>query len=201
MGFIKAVPTARNTFLKTLLGSLLAGLLGLTCGLWGTQAAQREPQSALPSVQQSPSRAEIAAETQSLSPEQQKLFSELAEALRCPTCTGLSVAQSDTPFSLQIRQAVLEQVKQGKTRTQIMDFFTERYGLWILREPPASGLHLFAWLIPLLLFIGGPFGLWLVFWRKRQQLPSTGIRATAVILNEFNQELARLRVLKNTGGQ
>ena len=50
---------------------------------------------------------------------------------------------------------VREQVAAGKTDQQIRDFFTSRYGEWALLEPPASGMNLLVWLLPLLLLVGG----------------------------------------------
>lgn len=103
---------------------------------------------------------------QTLSPEQYDLYKDIAYDLRCPTCTGLSILQSDAPFSLQLRTAVLEEVKQGHKKADVLNFFTQRYGLWILREPPLSGFHLIAWLFPMsFAFIG--FGLFYVFFIRR----------------------------------
>ena len=44
--------------------------------------------------------------------EEQMHFKSIAGQLRCPTCTGLSVLDSDAPFSLQIQALVKEQIKQ-----------------------------------------------------------------------------------------
>jgi len=137
--------------------------------------------------------ASIAKEFDGLSKDKQELFNTLADELRCPTCTGLSVNQSDAPFSLQIRQAVMDQVQAGNSHENIIKFFTERYGLWILREPPAKGFHFLAWLIPALVFILGPLGVWFFVWRKRVVSDTHGIRSTSLILKELEAELDLLR--------
>lgn len=139
------------------------------------------------------STASIAQELNVLAPDQKILFEEISNDLRCPTCTGLSILQSDAPFSLQIRQAVLDQVKTGKKKSEIKDFFTERYGLWILREPPTKGFHFLAWLIPSLLLILGPLLIWFFVWRKRQQVSTFGVRPTSEILKEFEEKLEAQR--------
>src|SRR5690606_10513159 len=69
-------------------------------------------------------------------------FRHIAEQLRCPTCQNLSVLGSDAPFSKQIRDIVGEQMQAGKSEKEIIAFFTERYGPWILREPPKEGVSL-----------------------------------------------------------
>lgn len=86
-----------------------------------------------------------------------KLYYRMAEDLRCPTCTGLSVLQSDAPFSEQIKSRLQELIDGGGTEAEIRDFFVERYGLWILRTPPKQGMHLILWLIPL---VFGLVGVW-----------------------------------------
>ena len=138
--------------------------------------------------------ASIANLLEPLSPEKKALYDQISEDLRCPTCTGLSVLQSDAVFSLQIRKAVLDQVIQGKSKKEIMQFFTERYGLWILREPPTKGFHFFAWLVPIFILIMGPFLLWFFVWRKRQTVSTFGIRSSHEILEEFETKLTALRI-------
>ncbi len=96
-------------------------------------------------------------ETQ-LTDDQALLYQKISDQLRCPTCTGISVRQSESLFSQQIRSAVIDQIEQKKAEPEIMQFFIERYGQWILREPPKQGLHWLAWLVPALFFSLG--GLW-----------------------------------------
>ena len=86
------------------------------------------------------------------------VYQHISDQLRCPTCTGISVRQSESLFSQQIRSSVIEQILANKPEPEIMAFFLDRYGQWILREPPKQGLHWLAWLVPLFFFTVG--GLW-----------------------------------------
>ena len=43
-------------------------------------------------------------------------FKDVAGELRCPTCKGLSVLDSDASFSVQIKDQVDEQIKEGKSK-------------------------------------------------------------------------------------
>ena len=131
--------------------------------------------------------------TDGLEKEQTELFKDVSDQLRCPTCTGLSILQSDAEFSVQMKEAVKEQVVQGKNADQIIEFFTERYGLWILREPPKRGIHLFAWLIPASLLVLGPFFIWLLVWRKRQTVRTYGVRSSSSIMSEMARKLDEMR--------
>ena len=126
-------------------------------------------------------------------PELQKDFIEAAGDLRCPTCTGLSVLESDARFSVQIKDLVEEQVAAGKSKDEIIGFFTERYGSWILRAPPTAGFDLIAWLLPMALLLLGPPIIWLLVWRKRRQVDTGGVRSNEVILAEMQTKLSELR--------
>lgn len=121
------------------------------------------------------------------------VFRDVAKEFRCPTCTGLSVLESDAGFSVQIKEQVQEQINLGKNREQIVDFFVERYGPWILREPPVKGFNAWAWIVPITLLCLGPVLIWLLVWKRRVQADSHGVRSSTVILEEMQQNLQRLK--------
>jgi cytochrome c-type biogenesis protein CcmH len=106
----------------------------------------------------------------------QDAFRDVAGDLRCPTCTGLSILDSDAAFSVQIKNEVRVQLSQGKNKDDILRFFTERYGPWILRAPPTAGVHLWAWILPVAALIVGGLVIFMFVWR-RKSAPSD---ATAV---------------------
>ena len=70
--------------------------------------------------------------------------------LRCPTCQGLSIADSPATSATQMRELVREQLASGATDDEIRAFFVARYGRWILLDPPAAGVDLALWLVPAL---------------------------------------------------
>lgn len=72
----------------------------------------------------------------------------LSNELRCPTCQGLSVQESEAGFSLQMRQKVKELLQSGKSDDDVKAYFVERYGDWILRAPPRQGFNLLLWGLP-----------------------------------------------------
>ncbi len=120
-------------------------------------------------------------------------FRDVAKEFRCPTCTGLSVLESDAGFSVQIKEQVQEQINLGKNHEQIVDYFVERYGAWILREPPVKGFNALAWIIPIMLLILGPILIWLLVWKRRVRADSHGVRSSVVILEEMAQNLQRMK--------
>lgn len=120
-------------------------------------------------------------------------FRDVAGELRCPTCTGLSVLESDAKFSLQIKDIVKEQVEAGKSKDEILQYFTERYGPWILRSPPAKGFNVLAWLLPIAALLLGPPLVWFFVWRKRRVVSKHGVRSAEDIINEMHGRLDQLR--------
>lgn len=63
------------------------------------------------------------------------LTEELAKNLRCPVCQGLSVQDSSADAAVAMKARIRELVEQGYTEDQVVDYFIERYGEWVLLEP------------------------------------------------------------------
>ena len=93
--------------------------------------------------------------------------------LRCPTCQGLSIADSPATSATQMRALVREQLAAGESDDAVRAFFIARYGRWILLDPPVAGPDLAVWLAPALIVI---FGAVLVVRRARSREPSATAR-------------------------
>ncbi len=94
----------------------------------------------------------------------------IAENLRCPVCQGQNVYDSNSDLALQMKQTIREKLSAGETPPQIIGFFTERYGNYVLMAPPQRGMHWGLWIGPfVLVLIGGAAIAWRVA-RSRQQI-------------------------------
>lgn len=113
---------------------------------------------------------------------------DIARQLRCPTCVSESVADSNANISIEMRRQIQSQLEAGASEAEILAFFQERYGDWILLEPPRRGIHLFVWWLPGIALAAGAGGLaWLmVRWTR------AGGRAAAEGTVE-DEDLARVR--------
>ena len=69
--------------------------------------------------------------------------------LQCPICQNVTVAYSNSTLAGQMRQVVRQQLEEGQSHDQIIQYFVDRYGEAILTEPPKHGLNLLVWLLPL----------------------------------------------------
>jgi cytochrome c-type biogenesis protein CcmH len=90
--------------------------------------------------------------------------------IRCPTCRGLSAAESDAKTAAAIRDEVAREVQAGRTDGQILAFMRDHYGSDILLRPPASGFDGLVWALPVAAFVVAVAGLAVAFRRWRAQL-------------------------------
>ena len=86
--------------------------------------------------------------------------------LRCLICQGQSVADSNSEFAQTIKLVVKDQIKNGKSESQIYDFLIEKYGEWIVYKPPLNKVNFLLWLLPYLAFVTGGVIIFLLF-KKR----------------------------------
>ncbi len=83
----------------------------------------------------------------------------LTGRLRCPVCQGESVADSPSESARDIAVLVEQQVGAGWSDAQIEQYFVDRYGAWILLDPPRSGSTLLLWAVPLVAVTAGAVAL------------------------------------------
>ncbi len=79
----------------------------------------------------------------------------LEQRLRCPVCKSVSVADSPSQTATAMRQDVAQQIAQGRSDEQILDFFRARYGDWVVLAPPFAGTTLLVWLLPPVALLAG----------------------------------------------
>ena len=101
--------------------------------------------------------------------DQEALYKELINELRCLVCQNQSLADSNAPLAQDLRNEVYKMVTEGNVKTDIVDFLVARYGDFVLYRPPLKGATLLLWFGPfLLLLITLVFAINLI--RKRQEV-------------------------------
>lgn len=79
----------------------------------------------------------------------------LASQLKCPVCQDESVADSPAWVAQQMRAVIRQQIQDGKSDPQIIQYFQQRYGDKIVWTPQWQGFSLLTWLVPLALLLVG----------------------------------------------
>jgi len=86
------------------------------------------------------------------------LAAQIAARLRCLVCRGQSVAESSSQLAREMQAEIRDRLGRGETPEQIVDFFVESYGEWILLRPPPHGVNLIVYLLPAGAFLLGLAG-------------------------------------------
>jgi cytochrome c-type biogenesis protein CcmH/NrfF len=86
--------------------------------------------------------------------------------VRCPSCTDLSVAQSNATTAIAVRHQIESMVAAGRSSADIDQELVSEYGQTILLVPPDAGGVPLIWILPLVLGGGALVGVGVVFWRR-----------------------------------
>ncbi len=132
-------------------------------------------------------------------PEQQAVFENLTSELRCLVCQNQTIADSNAELAADLRRQVYEMLQQGKSKQDIVQFMTDRYGDFVLYKPPFKAKTGLLWLGPGVFLIIGLITVFLFVRRKRSSasLPSQAEHGSDN--NENTEKLAKIRNLLENG--
>lgn len=81
-------------------------------------------------------------------PTAQDRVSNISRTIKCPTCSGESVAESNAPASQEIRTDIAQRIQEGQSDDEIRAYYAGSYGQEILLTPSASGVNALVWVLP-----------------------------------------------------
>lgn len=84
-------------------------------------------------------------------PAQAEEFRALTEQIRCLVCQNESLAGSNADLAEDLRREVYEMMIAGKDREEIITFLVERYGDFVLYDPPVKPSTYPIWFGPLII--------------------------------------------------
>lgn len=93
---------------------------------------------------------------------------ELSQELRCLVCQNQTLADSNAPLAVDLRNQVREQLAAGKSEQDVIDFLVARYGDFVLYRPPLKASTLLLWLGPFVFLLAGA---WLLVRRLGKRSP------------------------------
>ena len=82
---------------------------------------------------------------------------QLYSQLMCPVCDAQTIDGSNAPIAQSMRLKVRELLDDGKTNSEIKEYFVLRSpeGEAILAAPEGGGFNLLAWIVPFFITFGG----------------------------------------------
>jgi cytochrome c-type biogenesis protein CcmH len=88
-------------------------------------------------------------------PKIEQRMKALTEQLRCMVCQNETLDASRADLAENLRKEIREQIKAGKSDQEIIAFLTQRYGDYVLYNPPVKKTTYLLWFGPFVLLIGG----------------------------------------------
>ena len=96
----------------------------------------------------------------------ERRVTNLAHELRCLVCQNQTLADSNAPLAVDLRNQIREQLAAGKSERDVVDFMVARYGDFVLYRPPLKASTVLLWAGPFAFLIVG-FYLLARFLRRR----------------------------------
>lgn len=99
---------------------------------------------------------------------QQIRYRDLVRELRCTVCQNEPLESSNAPLAADLRQQVYDQIMAGRSDFEIRQYMRDRYGDFVLYDPPFAAHTMVLWLGPIgLLLIGLVAGALMIRQRRR----------------------------------
>lgn len=104
----------------------------------------------------------------------EKKAEDLGKELRCLVCQNESIEDSNADLARDLRIIVRERIAKGESTDQVKQYVVDRYGDYVLLNPPFKGATLVLWLGPfalLVVAVGAAFA----FFRRRPSVNATPV--------------------------
>lgn len=87
--------------------------------------------------------------------EQLRRYEQLTHEFRCVVCQNQSVAESNVDLARDLRRITRDMILAGNTDAEIKQFMTDRYGDFVLYDPPLKPETFLLWGAPVFLLLVG----------------------------------------------
>jgi len=117
----------------------------------------------------------------------------VATELRCLVCQNQTLADSNAPLAVDLREQIREQMKQGASERDIVEYMVARYGDFVLYRPPFKAATVLLWAGPALLVMAGFIALFYRLRRRRSEIApeltaAESARAAALLAGNTDAE-------------
>jgi cytochrome c-type biogenesis protein CcmH len=100
----------------------------------------------------------------------EKRLNALSAELRCLVCQNQSLADSHAELAIDLKNQVRDMMRAGKTDDEIKQYLTQRYGDFVLYNPPVKASTWLLWVGPFVLLVGGVFVLSFILRSRRRDM-------------------------------
>ena len=118
-------------------------------------------------------------------PELEERVKAISLELRCLVCQNQTIADSNAGLAVDLKNQVRDMLREGMNERQIKDFMVERYGDFVLYDPPIKSTTLVLWAAPLLMVF---IAFWFVVRTVRR-------RARGIDAHQSSEDIDRARDL------
>ena len=101
----------------------------------------------------------------------------LTQQVRCLVCQNETLADSRAELAEDLRTQIREQMKAGKSDQEILAFLTQRYGDFVLYNPPVKVTTYLLWFGPFVLLFAGTVVLYLYLKQRRELIKDQPLTA------------------------
>ena len=92
----------------------------------------------------------------------------VASELRCLVCQNQTLADSNAPLAVDLRNQIRSQMAKGASERAVVDYMVARYGDFVLYRPPLKATTILLWCGPVLLALAGLAVLFVNLARRRR---------------------------------
>lgn len=110
-------------------------------------------------------------------PQIEQRMKALTHQLRCLVCQNETLAESQADLAEDLRREIREQIRAGKSDQEILAFLTQRYGDFVLYNPPVKATTYLLWFGPFVLLLAGEFVLYRYLKRRRDLITEKPLTA------------------------
>ena len=97
-------------------------------------------------------------------PKQELRARNISKNVRCLVCQNQSIDESSAPLAKDLRMIVRNKITEGLTNKEVYKFLTDRYGDFILLNPPFKTSTIILWVLPFVLFFIAAF---VLYWHNK----------------------------------
>jgi len=86
---------------------------------------------------------------------EEQRYQNLIAELRCPKCQNQNIADSNSPISKDMRNAVYQMMQEGASNDEIVESLVGRFGEFVKYKPDLDSRTFVLWATPAIAVLGG----------------------------------------------